>query len=74
MTIASKLTKSVRQAKISVANQNNPAGPDEFELPLQQENKVNVNAVQKKTKLEDGLKTEPSPPAAQLPYRRVWPD
>jgi hypothetical protein len=78
MTIASKLTKSVRQAKESVANQHDETGsgaPDlQPDLASRQENKITANHAQEPERPKVSKKPESESPIVPFPYRRVWPD
>lgn len=62
MTIASKLTQSVRQAKASAVNEQDATGADA------------VAPSPKTTRPRARKKPEPESPIVPFPSRRVWPD
>jgi len=86
MSVASKLTKSVRQAKESAESQSDAAEsesmnrqPDHPSGPRpSHDNSAAAKSVQKTEKPKvspgDRKKPEPESPVESLPYRRVWPD
>ena len=69
MTIASKLTKSVRQAKVSAANEQDAAESGAV-APTPPASKP-APTTKKPTAR---TKSEPEAPVAPIPSRRVWPD
>jgi len=74
MSIASKLTKSVRQAKESGASGGESTDADIFEQAASQDNKSAATPTQKAAKPKANKKPEPEPPIIPFPSRRVWPD
>lgn len=69
MSVASKLTKSVRQAKASVANEQEAA-----DAPAPQASKPVANPAPKTTRPRVSKQPESEGPVVPFPYRRVWPD
>ena len=74
MSIASKLTKSVRQAKESGSNGSVISEADIFEQAAAEERKSATATSQKSAKPKANKKPEPEPPIIPFPSRRVWPD
>ena len=74
MSVASKLTKSVRQAKASAANEQDATGSDIPDAQAPEANKATVKPVQETKRPAAGRKPEPEAPVTPLPSRRVWPD
>lgn len=79
MTIASKLTESVRQAKEAAAKQHEETGSDTPDLPSDppspQEDKAATNPARETERPRAGKRPGPEPPDVPFPSRpRVWPD
>lgn len=70
MSVASKLTRSVRQAKETVANEQD-ATPD---TPSPQASTPAAKPAPKTTRPRANRKPEPEAPVVPFPSHRVWPD
>jgi len=70
MSVASKLTQSVRQAKASVANEHE-ATPDAPSAPA---STPAAKPAPKTTRPRANRKPEPEAPVVPFPSHRVWPD
>ena len=74
MTIASKLTQSVRQAKASAANEHDVNETKASDRPTPQASKPVAKPAATTKKPTARKKPEPEAPIVPFPYRRVWPD